>query len=81
VKPGKIQSIEVNQNRYMVGRCLPGDCFSPAIEEIKDETIEFPDSIHFMYGVYGKHGQRLARIENCPVIVVFEPEQKEAPTV
>lgn len=72
---GKIKSIKAMDKTYEVGNWIDlRDCRE--IAEIKDETLEYPDSIHLKYGCYDKEGNQLVAIEDCGVVVVFDPPEK-----
>lgn len=46
------------------------------IAEIKDKSLEFPDSIDFIYQVLGSGNVVVAELINVPVEVFFELESE-----
>lgn len=48
---------------YMVGQ--------GRIAKIEDKSIEYEDSIHFIYHCYDKHGKIVKILVNCPVDITY----------
>jgi len=42
------------------------------ITEIKDNWIEYDDSIHFIYIIKDNWENIVAQVENCPVIIEYK---------
>jgi len=42
------------------------------VEEIKDTSIEYENSITILYHVYDKDGKLLNSIKSCPVVVDYK---------
>jgi hypothetical protein len=48
-----------------------------AVIEIKNNSLEFENSIHSQYDVLDKNGNLIASIENCPVVVEYRSVAEE----
>ena len=44
------------------------------VEQIIDQSIEYPDSITLVYEVFGANGKCIRRYENCSLIIYYEVE-------
>ncbi|MFA1820590.1 hypothetical protein ACDX78_10465 [Virgibacillus oceani] len=67
----KIKAVKIinmhDVDGYAIGYAVGYD----GVKKISDNTIEYPDSIHFVYHVYGENDQVIAEIQNAPLVVEY----------
>jgi hypothetical protein len=74
----KIKSLSIITNvgvkEYIVGAHAPGD--KRIVSEIQDAGVEWENGIDFIYQVRDEKGNMIAHVENCPVDVMYFPEEE-----
>lgn len=74
----KIESITIVSNQGVSTISIGQSINGLEITEIKDKSLEYENSIDFIYTAYDKGGEVIKEIINCPVEVTFhEVERKD----
>jgi hypothetical protein len=72
----KIKSIQI-QNNFNNGKLY--EVGKNGVFEILDKSVEYTDSINFIYFIKNKDEKLISCIENCPVLIEYDVPENQKP--